>query len=111
MKTLFTIAVILLSFNILGQNNLYMVSEHFSATDCSIDKVIVTDPNGISTTTNITHMYYNLEAHNSELNVIFNSITSQGYTMVDGISYSNNMNNCSLSQPNQFTYTWFFRQL
>ena len=111
MKIIFTISFILLSYNILGQNNLYMVSEHFSATDCSIDKVIVTDPNGISTTTNITHMYSNLEAHNSEFNAILNSITSQGYTMVEGIFYSNNMNNCSMSQPSQFTYTWFFREL
>ena len=79
---LFSTLFMMIGYYSFGQSGMYMVSEQFSASNnTTLDKVVVTDPTGNTTTTNITHFMTNLENHDSELNTIFNQITSQGYSL------------------------------
>ena len=60
---------------------MYLVIYSHSVDNASESRVIVTDPQGNSTTTNITHYGQDLELHYGELNAIFNNVISQGYEL------------------------------
>lgn len=82
MKILTLVILILFSCNLNAQSGMYIVTLSHSVSDLSECKVIVTDPQGISTSTNITHYGQNIESHYSELNVIFSNVISQGYELM-----------------------------
>ena len=105
-KILFSTLFMMIGYCSFGQSGMYMVTEQFSQLTQTLDKVVVTDPSGNTTTTNIEHFITNLENHDSQLNAIFNQISSQGYVLtplVQGHGY-NNSSNVSI-----FTRTWVFQ--
>jgi len=105
---LFSTLFMMIGYYSFGQSGMYMVSEQFSASNnTTLDKVVVTDPTGNTTTTNITHFMTNLENHDSELNTIFNQITSQGYSL--HIPLHQGFGDVNSTGQSTFTRTWIFK--
>jgi hypothetical protein len=69
-----------------AQNGVYMITEvysqNYSTTEVIYDSVYVTNPSGITVGYSIPLFTTNISAHNSQLNIIINGITSQGYKIV-----------------------------
>lgn len=82
MKTIILVGL-LLSVNYgFGQNKICTITEQFTAGgNTSIDKVIVTGPEGNTTEHNITHFLDDVIAHDSEFNKILNGVINQGYKL------------------------------
>jgi hypothetical protein len=73
-----------LGFISYGQNNVYMLTEKFDCgTTATYDSVFVTSPVGVVTTYSIPNLIAGTASHDSQLNIIVNGITSQGYVMSD----------------------------
>ena len=80
-KILFSILFMMIGYCSFGQSGMYLVTDQHSVNGITdVSRVVVTDPQGNSTMTNLTHIATNLEDHFSELNIIFNEIMSLGYT-------------------------------
>ena len=78
---IFSILLSSFSFISFGQSGIYLVTLSHSVSDASECIVIVTDPQGGTTSTNITHYLVNVQTHYSELNTIFNNVITNGYQL------------------------------
>jgi len=103
-KLLFSFALFV-SFHSLSQSGMYIVTEKFDglASTPTYDSVFVTTPLGNTTVQTIPHINQNLNNHNSSLNLIFNSIVSLGYKMVETGPLQLGFNT-----PFYYTHTWYF---
>ena len=70
----------MIGYSSFGQSGMYLVTEEKSGpSSWSTSNIVITDPQGNTTTSTITHAQTDLASHFSELNVIFNDILNQGY--------------------------------
>lgn len=99
-------------FTSYGQNNMYMVTERLDnqANSWAFDSIYVTTPAGVTTVSNIPHWVFDQAGHNSQLNLIFNSITSQGYVMLETGVSAWNAGNYPSAGNNILSVTWLFKQ-
>lgn len=97
-----------LGFISYGQNNIYIVTERWDNTSPTYawDSVFVTSPAGIVSKHLIPHFGHDIAGHDSQLNIIFNGITTLGYTFVEGLMYGQVI----LSPSVIASHTWFFKQ-
>jgi len=67
------------------QSNVYMITEKFDSGggDFTLDSVFVTDPAGLTTAYSIPHFIPDPSGHDSQFNMILNSITNLGYEIVE----------------------------
>jgi len=109
MKTLFFVVFLSISFIVNGQSGMYIVTEKYDITVSTIptfDSVYVTNPSGITVSYKIPILVVNTPGHDSQLNIIFNGINSQGYKLVNQMITSHN--NTSLqSQMVEYHIFWF----
>ena len=108
MKT--TLIALFLSISACGfsQGKIYIITEQYSAmNNTSIDKIIVTDPSGETTTYNITHFLKDPAVHDREFNKIINEISAKGYQLLNA---SPNAHGDMIEGINIFTRTWFLKQ-
>lgn len=84
MKTLSLLFALTVSSFLYSQNKVYLITEQFSGmNNTSLDKVVVTNPLGVSETYNITHFMKDIVKHDSEFIKILNSVTSKGYKILE----------------------------
>lgn len=104
MKNLFyAVCLIFIGQTSFAQNGVYLITEKFSGGSSTLDNVYVTSPTGVTTTTSITHFITDPAAHDSQLSIIINGITSQGYKVFDfGLNHGD--------QQGNFTRTFFLSQ-
>ena len=99
--------MLFLSASGFSQSKIYTITEQFSAIgNTTLDKIIVTDPTGLTTTYNITHFLKDAAAHDSEFNKILNEIVAKGYEL---LSPSTNAHGDIIGVMNVFTRTWFLK--
>jgi hypothetical protein len=102
-NALFILAFTTLNFVSSAQNGVYLITEVFSGSSTALDIVYVTSPTGVTTTTTITHFLSDPAAHDSQLSIIINSVTSQGYKIFDfGLNHG--------APSGNFTRTFFLSQ-
>ena len=105
MKNLFyTACLLFVCQSSFAQNGVYLITATFSGGSSALDNVYVTSPTGVTTTTAITHFITNPAAHDSQLSIIINGITSLGYKVIDfGLNHGDQLGNYTrtffLSQP------------
>ena len=76
-----------------GQTGMYIVTEKYDGMISyypTFDSVYVTTPAGVTSSYNIPHLILNTPGHDSQLNLIFNGITSQGYRYISTLITSQN---------------------
>ena len=77
---LFSTLFMMIGYCSFGQSGMYLVTEEKGGPSAwAVSNIVVTDPQGNTTTSTITHAQIALASHFSELNVIFNDILNQGY--------------------------------
>lgn len=112
MKKLLLFGLLFLSSRGLGQNAHYIITEKWDGQVIGIpayDSVYVTNPNGITTSYSIAHMYLNVAAHDAEFSMILNGVTNQGYQIVN--YFYDNYNNSNLINQMAGFRSYFLRQL
>ena len=85
MKKILTVISFTLSLNAYSQNGIYIITEKYNgmvANVPSFDSLFVTNPSGISTSYSLPHYIINPSAHDSQLSVILNNISSQGFRII-----------------------------
>ena len=101
-----------MSFMSSAQNGVYMLTEvwkqDYSTTALIYDSVYVTNPSGVTVGYSIPLFTANVSAHNSQLNIIINGITSQGYKIVTR-DWENGVTT-SVTTSSTFYKTIFFAQ-
>ncbi len=109
MKTLFLSLLILTFSSVFSQNKIYTITEQFSAMgNTTLDKIIVTNPNGETETFNITHFLKDAAKHDSEFIKILNTVSSKGYVL---LTHSPNAHgDMGLGYTSLFTRTWFLSE-
>ncbi|TSJ46575.1 hypothetical protein [Fluviicola chungangensis] len=109
MKTLLAISLLFLSVNTFSQSKIYTITEQYSAMgNTSIDRIIVTDPSGLTTTYDITHFLKDVAKHDSEFNKILNEVILKGYELMDSAP---NAHGDMIDSKSIFTRTWFLKKL
>jgi hypothetical protein len=73
----------------------------------NLDRIIVTDPTGNTSTYDITHFLKDPVAHDSEFIKILNEVTARGYELIDT---NPNAHGDMISGKSVFTKTWFLKQ-
>jgi hypothetical protein len=91
-----------------SQSKIYTITEQYSGMGVTtLDKIIVTDPTGLTKTYDIVHFLKDPIKHDSEFNKILNEIVSKGYELLNiGPSSHGDM----ISGKSIFTRTWFLKQ-
>lgn len=103
---MFVMALSMITF---GQNKIYTITEQYSgAGKTNLDKIVVTDPEGNTTTHDITHFLKDVVAHDKEFNVILNNVTSKGYSLVDAAP--NAHGDMGANMQSIFTRTWYLKE-
>ena len=100
--------LLLVSGSLFAQNKVYTITEQYSGTkNTSLDKIIVTDPSGITETHNITHFLKDVVKYDSEFNKILNAVISKGYVLLNP---SPNAHGDFVNMQSVFTRTWFLSE-
>lgn len=82
MKILILSFFIVLSSSLFAQNKVYLITEQCtSGGNTSMDKVVVTAPDGSVEEYDITHFMSDVVAHDKEFNIILNGVISKGYEL------------------------------
>ena len=109
MKNLILTFLLFSSGFLFAQNKVYMITEQYSAAgNTSLDKIIVTDPNGVTQTYKITHFLKDVVKHDSEFSKILNDVTSKGYTLLN--PSPNPHGDMGAGMQSVFTRTWFLSE-
>ena len=109
MKTILITCLLLLSMNGFSQSKIYSITEQYSGiNNTTLDKIIVTDPEGKSTTHDITHFLKDAAAHDSEFIKILNEVVAKGYDLLD--SSPNAHGDMKDGMTSVFTRTWYLKQ-
>ena len=108
MKTIILVGLLLSATFGFSQNKIYTITEQFTAGgNTSMDKIIVTDPEGNTTEYNITHFLDDVKAHDSEFNKILNDVIKKGYKLfVSSPPGHGDLKN----MKSVFTRTWFLEE-
>ena len=109
MKRLILIFLLFSSGFLLAQNKVYMITEQYSGMgNTSLDKIIVTDPNGVTQTYEITHFLKDVVKHDSEFSKILNDVTSKGYSISNSSPSAHG--DMGTGMQSVFTRTWFLSE-
>ena len=109
MKNLILSLLLLASGSLFAQNKVYTITEQYSGMkNTSLDKIIVTDPSGVSETHDITHFLKDVVKHDSEFNKILNAVTSKGYVLLN--PSPNAHGDMGAGMQSVFTRTWFLSE-
>lgn len=85
MKKILTVFAFAISINAHSQNGIYIITEKYNgmvANVPSFDSLFVTNPSGTTTSYSLPHYIINPAAHDSQLAVILNNISSQGFRII-----------------------------
>ena len=85
MKKILTIIGCSFALNSFSQNGIYIITEKYNgmvATVPSFDSLFVTNSSGVTTSYTLPHYIVNPAGHDSQLAVILNNISSQGYRII-----------------------------
>jgi bisphosphoglycerate-independent phosphoglycerate mutase (AlkP superfamily) len=107
MKTILLTTALFFSFGAFSQSKIYTITEQYSANAVTLDKIVVTNPDGVTTTYDITHFMKDVVAHDSEFNKILNEVISKGYELLNP---SPNAHGDIKGMSSVFTRTWFLKQ-
>jgi hypothetical protein len=108
MKTVFITFLLFLSVSGFSQGKVYTITEQYSGMGVTtLDKIIVTDPEGLTTTYDITHFLKDAVAHDSEFNKILNEIIAKGYELLNPAP---NAHGDMIGVKSVFTRTWFLKK-
>lgn len=108
MKTILGTFFLFLSLCGFSQSKIYTITEQYSGMGVTtLDKIIVTDPAGLTTTYDITHFLKDPVAHDSEFNKILNEIVAKGYELLNPAP---NAHGDMIAGKSVFTRTWFLKQ-
>jgi hypothetical protein len=109
MKIIFLSLFIITSSALFAQNKIYTITEQYSAMgNTTLDKIVVTDPNGVTETFNITHFLKDVVKHDSEFAIILNRVTSKGYILLN--PSPNAHGDMGGGYTSLFTRTWFLSE-
>jgi hypothetical protein len=106
MKTLLFTCTLLLSSGAFSQNKIYTITEQYSAANTTLDKIIVTTPDGTTTAFDITHFMLDVAKHDSEFNKILNNVLSTGCELLNPSPNAHGDMNMKAGMS-IFTRTWF----
>jgi hypothetical protein len=108
MKFILTTLIVFIAQCTFGQNKFCTITEQFSAMgNTTLDKLIITDPSGKTTTQDITHFLKNISAHDFEFLKVLNDFVQQGYdiTNPNPLAHGDMIGGVSI-----FTRTWFLKK-
>jgi activator of 2-hydroxyglutaryl-CoA dehydratase len=109
MKNLILSLLLLASGSLFAQNKVYTITEQYSGmNNTSLDKIIVTDPSGVTETHDITHFLKDVVKHDSEFNKILNGVISKGYVLLN--PSPNAHGDMGAGMQSVFTRTWFLSE-
>lgn len=104
MKKQFSVSAFFILFAFLkvnAQNEIYIISEKYDGIIQSVptfDSVFVTSPTGVTTKHKIPSYITNPGGHDSQYNIILNSVTSLGYRVITPAE-KEGVSNPALAQP------------
>lgn len=108
MKTTLFALFLFISLSGFAQSKIYTITEQYSGLGVTtLDKIIVTDPTGLTTTYDIIHFLKDAVAHDSEFNKILNEIIAKGYELLNPAP---NAHGDMIGGKSVFTRTWFLKQ-
>ena len=111
MKTLLFTCSLFITISVFSQNKIYTITEQFSAANTTLDKIIVTSPDGTSTIFDITHFMKDVVAHDSEFIKIINDVLAKGCELLDPSPIALGDINTKGGMMSIFTKTWFLKKL
>ncbi len=97
-----------LSISAYSQNKIYTITEQFSSANNTLDKIIVTSPDGSTMTYDITHFMLDVAKHDSEFNKILNDVLSKGCELLSPAPNAHG-DMSTKSMMSIFTRTWFLK--
>ena len=106
MKKILITCALFITSSAFSQKKIYTLTEQYSAANTTVDKIIVTSPDGTTSAFDITHFMIDVVKHDSEFNKILNDVLSKGCELLNPSPNAQGDMNMK-SGLTLFTRTWF----